>query len=220
MIRICITLYALHGKHKKGWGGMQISESLSERPTFESTLGVLLSHPTRVAAYVIFVERTASPAEIAKVIGKDVGHVGYHVRKLLDLNQIELVDEKPVRGAVEHFYKAITRPFCGEKEWAAMTPAERGSITRQTLQLHQVDIAQAIDADTFDSRTSRWLLRLPIQDMDDEGFDEMADAHARLYEESLEVMGRVANRKSVDPAHETFPAVMTSMFFERAPRKA
>jgi hypothetical protein len=198
----------------------QTQPAVSERPKFESTLRALLAHPTRVSAYVILVERTASPVEIAHELKKDVGHVGYHVRKLLEIGQIELVDERPVRGAVEHFYKAITRPFCGAEEWAAMSAEERGSMTRQTLQLHQVDVAQAVDAETFDSRTSRWLLRLPMQDMDDEGFDELADVFGRAYEDSLEIMGRVANRKSLGPDHETFPAMMTAMFFERAPRKA
>lgn len=197
----------------------QTQPAVSERPKFESTLRALFAHPTRVAAYVILVERTASPTEIAHHLKMDVGHVGYHVRKLVEIGQVELVDERPVRGAVEHFYKAITRPFCEVEEWEKMSPEERGSMTRQTLQLHQVDIAQAVDAGTFDSRMSRWLLRLPMQDMDDEGFEELAASFAQMYEESLEIMGRVANRKSLDKDHETFPAMMSAMFFERPPRE-
>ncbi len=86
--------------------------------TMETTLAAIVAHPTRARAFLILAERTASPAEIAKEIGKDVGHVGYHVRKLQQLDLIELVDEKPVRGAVEHFYRAIERPMVTEEEFA------------------------------------------------------------------------------------------------------
>src|SRR3979409_1457386 len=93
--------------------------------SMETTLAAIVAHPTRARAFSILAERTASPVEIAQEIGKDVGHVGYHVRKLLQLDLIELVDERPVRGAVEHFYRAIARPVINEKEFAAQTLEER-----------------------------------------------------------------------------------------------
>ena len=82
--------------------------------SMETTLAAIVAHPTRARAFTILTERTASPVEIAQEINKDVGHVGYHVRKLLQLNLVELVDERPVRGAVEHFYRAIERPVVSE----------------------------------------------------------------------------------------------------------
>ena len=89
--------------------------------SMETTLAAIVAHPTRARAFSILAERTASPVEIAQEIGKDVGHVGYHVRKLQQLNLIELVDERPVRGAVEHFYRAIARPIFDEEEFAALS---------------------------------------------------------------------------------------------------
>src|SRR6201992_1839652 len=82
--------------------------------SMETTLASIVAHPTRARAFTILNERIASPVEIAQDIGKDVGHVGYHVRKLLQLDLVELVDERPVRGAVEHFYRAIERPAARE----------------------------------------------------------------------------------------------------------
>jgi hypothetical protein len=35
--------------------------------------------------------------------------VSYPARTLLDLGMIELVDTKPHRGAVEHYYRALWR---------------------------------------------------------------------------------------------------------------
>ena len=85
-------------------------------PRMETTLAAIVAHPTRARAFTILNERTASPVEIAQEIGKDVGHVGYHVRKLLQLGLIELVDERPVRGAVEHFYRAMERAMVSEED--------------------------------------------------------------------------------------------------------
>src|SRR5882757_4320116 len=98
--------------------------------TMETTLAAIVAHPTRVRCFMILAERTASPVEIAQQIGKDVGHVGYHVRKLQQLDLIELVDERPVRGAVEHFYRAIERPVVREEGFAALSVPEREIFTR------------------------------------------------------------------------------------------
>jgi DNA-binding transcriptional ArsR family regulator len=185
------------------------------RPRFESTLKALLAHPTRVRAFCILAERTASPVEIAREIRKDVSHVGYHVSKLLDIGHIELVDTRPVRGAVEHFYRATERPFASEEDSAAMSHGEREFLTRYTLQLHVLDVARSVDAGTFDKRLSRWLLRLPFDDMDDKGFAELGDLFGRMYEEMLLIKGRASIRKEIDPDLATFPATATAMFFEK-----
>jgi hypothetical protein len=34
----------------------------------------------------------------------NVQHAGYHVRALVDLEILELVDTEPVRGATKHYY--------------------------------------------------------------------------------------------------------------------
>src|SRR3954453_4056956 len=99
----------------------------------EPALAPIVPHPTRARAFTILGERTASPVEIAQEIGKDVGHVGYHVRKLLQLDLVELVDERPVRGAVEHFYRATHRAYVSEEEFAHQTVEEREVFTRHIL---------------------------------------------------------------------------------------
>lgn len=197
----------------------EVAAGQTKRPKFESTLHALLSHPTRVQAFCILAERTASPVEIAHEIRKDVSHVGYHVGKLLEIGHVELVDTRPVRGAIEHFYKATERPFASEEDSAAMSEEEREFLTRYTLQLHMVDVSRAVDAGTFDKRLSRWLLRLPFDDMDDDGFAELDDLFGRMYQEMLLIKGRASIRKEIDPDLETFPATATAMFFEGPSRE-
>lgn len=64
------------------------------------------THPTRIAVLEMLTESDTalSPVQIAKAMGKDVGHVGYHVRKLEEFGLVEFISERPVRGAMEHFY--------------------------------------------------------------------------------------------------------------------
>jgi hypothetical protein len=180
--------------------------------TMETTLAAIVAHPTRARAFTILTERTASPVEIAQEIGKDVGHVGYHVRKLQQLNLIELVDERPVRGAVEHFYRAIERPVVREEAFAEQTLDEREVFTRHTLQFHVADIARAMDQHTFDARPNRALIRTPML-VDEEGFQELADLHVEMYERTLDVQAKSDERRT-GSGEEGIPTVSATMFFE------
>jgi hypothetical protein len=186
--------------------------------SMETTLAAIVAHPTRARSFLILAERTASPAEIAKEIGKDVGHVGYHVRKLQQLDLIELVDEKPVRGAVEHFYRAIERPVVTEDEFAGQSLDEREVFTRAILQLHVADVARAMDEHTFDSRANRVIVRMPML-VDEAGFQELSEIHTEMYERVLEVQAKSAERMT-GSQEEGIPTVSSSMFFETPQRRA
>jgi DNA-binding transcriptional ArsR family regulator len=185
--------------------------------SMETTLAAIVAHPTRARAFMILAERTASPVEIAQEIGKDVGHVGYHVRKLQQLDLIELVDERPVRGAVEHFYRAIVRPIVNEEEFAAQPQEEREIYTRHILQLHVSDIARAMEEHTFDERPSRWLARTPMV-VDEEGFEELAALHSEIYEKTMDIQARSDERRT-GTEDEGIQTMSTNMFFEMPPRR-
>lgn len=185
--------------------------------SMETTLATIVAHPTRVRAFSILAERTASPVEIAQEIGKDVGHVGYHVRKLQELNLIELVDERPVRGAVEHFYRAIARPYVGEDAFGEQPQDKREIFTRHILQLHVTDIARAMDEHILDERSNRWLVRTPMV-VDEEGFDELAALHAEIYEKTLDIQARSDERRT-GTDDEGIQTMSTNMFFEMPARR-
>lgn len=184
----------------------------TETSSMETALAAIVAHPTRARCFVTLAERTASPVEIAQEIGKDVGHVGYHVRKLQEMNLIELVGERPVRGAVEHFYRAVVRPFVVEKAFANQTIEEREVYTRYILQRHIADVARAMDEHTFDARPNRWIIRTPLL-VDEEGFEELSALHAELYERTLDIQARSDERRA-GTDDEGIPTMSTNMFFE------
>ena len=195
-----------------------MAQAIKRGSGIESTLGALVAHPTRVESYVILAERVASPNEIAMETNKEVSHVSYHVRKLEKFGFIELVDERAVRGANEHFYRAVKRPFASDAALEEMSPEEVGSLTRYTLQLHLTDAVRALDAGTFDARLNRWLVRLPMQ-VDEDGFSELADLHREMYERKLQIQAASAERIASEGT-AAIPTVDTAMFFEMPPRRA
>jgi len=56
-----------------------------------------------------------SPREIADALEQPLSNVSYHVRVLADCDAIALVNTKPVRGSMQHFYRvAIEAPWALE----------------------------------------------------------------------------------------------------------
>ncbi len=51
--------------------------------------------------------RSLSPAELAREAGRTVESLAYHFRELEKYGLIKLVDSKPRRGALEHFYGLV-----------------------------------------------------------------------------------------------------------------
>lgn len=51
--------------------------------------------------------RTLSPKDLSLELQAPLSTVNYHVTELRHSNLVEVVDERQVRGAVEHFYRAV-----------------------------------------------------------------------------------------------------------------
>ncbi len=50
-----------------------------------------------------------SPAQLSRDLGKPLGNVAYHVKTLWDKGYIVKAGSRPVRGAVEHFYRVSNK---------------------------------------------------------------------------------------------------------------
>jgi DNA-binding transcriptional ArsR family regulator len=80
----------------------------SKEATAEQRLIKALGHPVRIRALQVLNTRVASPSELARELDEPLGNVAYHVKILEENDAIELVRTAPVRGALEHFYRATT----------------------------------------------------------------------------------------------------------------
>lgn len=186
----------------------------------ENTLAAVLSHPIRVRCFVALNERTASATQLMRAWGlRDVGLVSHHIRILEKIGIVEEVGNRPVRGSLERFYRATARPIVFEEDFAKMSLEERSRFTRYILQLFVTDAALAVDQGTYDERTNRAIMRMPMT-VDQEGFDELAQEELESYERRLAIEARSSarmaerRRRGEDPG--AIPVRSFTTFFEAA----
>jgi hypothetical protein len=170
-----------------------------------------MSHPHRLHALKILNERTASPIQLAPMVGTTVGRIAYHVRELERLECIELVETRPVRGATEHFYRATARAFFSEEDWAQLPPSIRNSISGMMITEMWGFIGDALAAGTFEAREDRHLSWTPMV-VDEDGWQELHGLLDRTLDEVIEIQAKSAARIAKDGGSGTRVASAMTCF--------
>jgi hypothetical protein len=192
--------------------------SVKQDRAISSTLGAITAHPLRTRCLTILFERTASPTELAKELEEDVGNVSYHVKQLVKMEAIELVSERPVRGAVEHFYRALKRPMLGVEDYNNMTIDERLRFARLVIQFSVADAATAIETASLGERPDHHVSRVPLT-VDEEGWGELVDIYAETLRRTIEAEAASAERMSKNSDAAAITARAVSWLFEMPPRE-
>jgi DNA-binding transcriptional ArsR family regulator len=177
-----------------------------------------LSHPMRARILGILDERVASPNEIAEIIDERLPNVSYHVRALQDLGCIELVDTAQRRGAIEHYYRAVVRPFFSDRDWKRLPRTGRQAISDAALKIIWEDVAEALQAGTFEGRADRHLSHNDVV-LDEEGWREVA----RVLSEMIADVQRAASdsaKRLRGAGEDGIPTTVVAMQFELPPRHA
>jgi predicted ArsR family transcriptional regulator len=68
------------------------------------------THPLRVSILEVLTidnGRTLSPKDLSIELQAPLSTVNYHVTELRISDLVEVVDERQVRGAIEHFYRLV-----------------------------------------------------------------------------------------------------------------
>src|ERR1700712_1603812 len=128
---------------------ISLTSSSNGRPageTSEARIAKALAHPLRARILQRLGERVASPGDLAVELGAPLGVVSYHVRMLRDYDCVELVRTQPVRGALQHFYKATARPNLDEGLWRTLPAGLRKELSGATLQELVDDLGAAATA--------------------------------------------------------------------------
>jgi DNA-binding transcriptional ArsR family regulator len=171
-----------------------------------------LAHPIRVRVLTLLNQKVASPSEMAEEIGEPLGNVSYHVRTLLDLGCIELVRTAPRRGAVEHYYRALTRPVFSESDFAQMPPSLRRSVAGAVLTEVWRDVDRAAQGNGFD-REDVQVTRTPLT-LDDRGWADLNAELDRVQERALAIQAESAARLNEKGDGESQAAQLVLMLFE------
>ncbi len=182
------------------------------RGEIEQRLFKALAHPLRFQALIILNERVASPNELAKELGEGLSQVSYHVKVLLESDCIELVKTEPRRGAVEHYYRATSRAFLSDDEWARLPSSIQPGLSASLLQTIVDDAVEALKAGTFDARDDHHLSWTPMI-VDEEGWKDLAAALTGTMERCIEIQAESAGRLA-EAGEEGISATAAMMGFE------
>lgn len=188
-------------------------KSAAIRRSPDATLGAAVAHPLRCRCLTILADRVASPAEIARELRLEVSNVGYHVGALADAGLIEEVGQRPVRGAVEHFYRAVVRPITSTEAEAEIELDQRLSFARTTWSLITANATTALAAGTAVERPEHHLTRVPLR-VDEQGWTELSEAYMELYERVYEIQANSAERLGKDPEDPGISVLSVLTFFE------
>ena len=159
-----------------------------------------MSHPLRVRILAMLGERRSSPRELAELLGATLGTTAYHVRTLERLGLVELVDERPVRGAIEHYYRATKRPGLSDAAWAQASPIAKQAAVGSTLQIIDEYARASAAAGGFD-RAEAHLTRRSLK-LDAKGLTQLSQACKRLLDQAEKIESSAVERLKADPHAE------------------
>ena len=178
--------------------------------TSEARIAKALAHPLRARILQRLGERVASPGDLAVELGAPLGVVSYHVRMLRDYDCVELVRTEPVRGALQHFYRATARPNLDEGQWRTLPTTLRGELIGETIEGLVGDLAEAADADRLDDRDV--VLQRTLLELDERAFKKLNKLLAKTLEQAL----AIAAESSARGSDEVFATELALLHFKRA----
>lgn len=171
----------------------------------KTALAVAVAHPVRTMCFAILGERIASPAEISRELFIDVNQIGYHVRSLCDWGLVEEVDQRPVRGATEHFFRAAQLSELTEEEEETLFPAERRQYAETVLSMFTADAVRSLDMGLLYERTDHFFTRIAY-DVDEQAWEETRHAYRECFEKVKAIKDsadiRLAERRATESREE------------------
>jgi hypothetical protein len=158
-------------------------------------------------------EVEASPKELAAELGESLPKVAYHVGVLHELGTIELVRETPRRGAIEHHYRALSRAFLDDHDWAQLPLGIREQLSGTVLTHALDDLRQAIATGRFDARVDRHLTHTTLA-LDEAAWKELGSLLDDLLRRAIALQAESDARQAGEP---NVAARLTMLLYEGAP---
>jgi DNA-binding transcriptional ArsR family regulator len=176
-----------------------------------------LAHPLRIHILRVLQSRVASPSEIAEEVSAPLGNVSYHVRFLARVGLLELVDTRPRRGALEHYYKARGSVQITQKAWAQVPEIVKTAMVGSSLDQVVQDVSAAAAAGGFDHGEAV-VNRRPLA-LDKQGFAELSAELSELLSRvsAIEADSQKRIASGGDERNGEISAGLVTLLFE-APR--
>jgi DNA-binding transcriptional ArsR family regulator len=174
-------------------------------------LAKALAHPLRTQILASLEGRTASPSQLAEELDVPLGVLSYHVRRLTALGFLKLVKRVPRRGAVEHYYTALTRPRITDEAWAQAPGIVKQATVSAALEQVGGYVNAAAAAGGFDAAEAH-LTRSPVT-LDERGWKALSRELTLMNGRIQRIEEESAKRlKRADHAGEQHASVVLMLF--------
>jgi DNA-binding transcriptional ArsR family regulator len=171
-----------------------------------------LGDPERQRVVTMLNERVATAAEIACELEMSEPEVHSHLSVLLDNDAIE------ASGDPQLSYRATIRPFLDDAHWAQLPVEVRRALFAQNIRQIVEHLAPALASDGFDDPKAH--VSLTRVDLDNRGWEEVADLLAGVLEEVMDIHAESVDRVTRGESSGTIPAELVMLHFQRAARQA
>lgn len=194
---------------KRQWeaGGPQIDQRLMKA----------LGHPLRIGILTVLNDQMASPNELSKELEEGLSQVSYHVKVLKDYEMIEMVTTAPRRGAVEHYYKAVSEVFLPSWQMKLMPKSGQRTSYSNVLRELEHDICTSLETGTFDKRPD-WVVARDPGTLDNQGREEAEEAAADFLKRYKEIKV-AASKRLAKGEGEPVPTTAALLIFGSARSK-
>lgn len=167
----------------------------ASRETWKRKRIAAMAHPLRARVLRVLADRDVmSPAQISRDLRADLRDVSYHVKRLAELECAELVYTRPVRGALEHFYRATEQPLITTDEFEDLDRIMAEDMVCHAVQRILDDFVALWNAEMIGFDPDFHLTRTP-RILDEEGYQEGLKAFERCRLEMIEIERRSAERR-------------------------
>lgn len=174
-----------------------------------------LEHPIRSDILSVLRDGPSSPARIQRRLDNvSLNLVSHHMKVLLELGCVELVETVTRKGAREHIYKAVGLPILTLREWQGLGLKVRRRIALAVLRRLSDDLAKALGAGKFDTDLDMHISRTPLN-LDREGWSEVAAVLERALNEVLEI-GKRSSQRAESADQKPVPVTVAIMHFPSA----
>lgn len=148
-----------------------------------------MSHPLRARILAALNKQVMSPSQYAERFHVPLPTVSYHFRELLKADCLEIVHEVPRGNLTEHYYCATRRALFDSEAWENLPETIRNKLSGRTMSDFLEAVAEAMEAETFDSRVDRVFVWQKSY-VDEQGWEEAAEVHRRRAKELMEIEER------------------------------
>lgn len=168
-------------------------------------------NPIRIEILTILYEGPTSPAQICRRLDNvSLNLVSHHIKVLIDLDCIELLETTEKRGAREHIYRATMPRVIDDDAWERLDPKARPPLTATLLQMISTDVSRALAQGDLDRQSDTHITRTPLK-LDDQGWEEAVRVCGKAVYDLLDIAEEAAERLA--GGEETIEARAAFMLF-------